>query len=413
MAAETITAECAIAGGGPAGMMLGLLLARAGVDVVVLEKHADFLRDFRGDTIHPSTLEVMYELGILDDFLKRPHQEVRELAGEIGETRVTLADFSHLPTQCRFIALMPQWDFLDFLAEHAKRYPSFRLHMGAEADGLLMRGDKIAGLKVKTPEGMIEVRAGLVVGADGRHSTVRELAGLEVEDFGAPMDALWLRLSKRPGDGSQSLGRIQAGRLFVMLDRGDYWQCAFVIQKGGFNELRRQGLEAFRAAIAALAPALANRVDEIASWDAVKLLTVRVDRLKRWYREGLLCIGDAAHAMSPVGGVGINLAIQDAVAAANILALPLRQGPVSVDLLRKVQMRREWPTKMMQSVQLFIQKRVISNVLSMTAKPRPPFAVTLFNHFPFLRRLPARLIGLGFRPEHVRSPERPPRHART
>jgi 2-polyprenyl-6-methoxyphenol hydroxylase-like FAD-dependent oxidoreductase len=405
MAAETITTECAIAGGGPAGMMLGLLLARAGVDVVVLEKHADFLRDFRGDTIHPSTLEVMYELGILDDFLKRPHQEVRELAGEISETRVTLADFSHLPTQCRFIALMPQWDFLDFLAEHAKRYPSFRRRMQAEVDGLLMRGDKIAGLKAKTSEGIIEVRAGLVVGADGRHSTVRELAGLEVEDFGAPMDALWLRLSKHPGDGSQSLGRIQAGRLFVMLDRGDYWQCAFVIQKGGFNELRRQGLEAFRAAIAALAPALADRVDEIASWDAVKLLTVRVDRLKRWYREGLLCIGDAAHAMSPVGGVGINLAIQDAVAAANILALPLRQGPVSVDLLRKVQMRREWPTKMMQAVQLFIQKRVISSVLSMTAKPRPPFAVTLFNRFPFLRRLPARIIGMGFRPEHVHSPK--------
>jgi 2-polyprenyl-6-methoxyphenol hydroxylase-like FAD-dependent oxidoreductase len=234
---------------------------------------------------------------------------------------------------------------------------------------------------------------------------VRELAGLEVEDLGAPMDALWLRLSKRPGDGSQSLGRIQAGRLFVTLDRGDYWQCAFVISKGGFNELRRQGLEAFRAAIVALAPALADRVDEIASWDDVKLLTVRVDRLKRWYRPGLLCIGDAAHAMSPVGGVGINLAIQDAVAAANILALPLREGPVSVDLLRKVQARREWPTKMMQAVQLFVQRRIISNVLTMTAQPRPPFAVKLLNRYPVLRRLPARLIGMGFRPEHVHTPE--------
>jgi len=386
-------------------MMLGYLLARAGVEVLVLEKHADFLRDFRGDTIHPSTLEVMHELGILEDFLKRPHQELRELAGEIGETRVTLADFSHLPTHCRFIALMPQWDFLDFLAEHAKHYPSFSLRMQAEADGLLVEGDTVVGLKAKTPEGSIEIRAGLVVGADGRHSTVRDLAGLEVKDLGAPMDALWLRLSKRPGDGSQSLGRIQAGRLFVMLDRGDYWQCAFVIPKGGFNQLRRQGLEAFRAAIVALAPGLADRVEEIASWDEVKLLTVRVDRLKCWYRPGLLCIGDAAHAMSPVGGVGINLAIQDAVAAANILALPLREGPVSVDLLRKVQRRREWPTEMMQALQLFIQRRVISNVLTMTAQPRPPFAVKLLNRYPLLRRLPARLIGLGFRPEHVQTPE--------
>jgi 2-polyprenyl-6-methoxyphenol hydroxylase-like FAD-dependent oxidoreductase len=405
MATETITTRCAIAGGGPAGMMLGFLLARSGVDVLVLEKHADFLRDFRGDTIHPSTLEIVHELGLLDDFLKRPHQEVRELTGLIGEDRVVLADFSHLPTRCQFVAFMPQWDFLDFLADHAKLYPSFHLRMQADVDGLLKDGDKVVGLKAKTPEGMIEVRADLVVGADGRHSTVRDLAGLEVEDFGAPMDALWLRLSKRPGDGAQSLGRIQAGRLFVMLDRGDYWQCAFVIPKGGFNELRRQGLDAFRAAIVALNPALADRVKEIASWDDVKLLTVKVDRLKRWYRDGLLCIGDAAHAMSPVGGVGINLAIQDAVAAANILALPLRNGPVSVELLSKVQARRQWPTEMMQWVQLQVQKRVISNVLSMTAQPRAPFAVRLLNRYTVLRRLSARLIGMGFRPEHVHTPE--------
>jgi 2-polyprenyl-6-methoxyphenol hydroxylase-like FAD-dependent oxidoreductase len=405
MASETITTRCAIAGGGPAGMMLGFLLARAGVDVLVLEKHADFLRDFRGDTIHPSTLEIMHELGLLDDFLKRPHSEVRELTGLIGEDRVVLADFSHLPTRCQFVAFMPQWDFLDFLADHAKLYPSFHLHMQADVDGLFKDGDKVVGLKAKTPEGMIEVRADLVVGADGRHSAVRDLAGLEVEDFGAPMDVLWLRLSKRPGDGAQSLGRIQAGRLFVMLDRGDYWQCAFVIPKGGFNELRRQGLDAFRAAIVALNPALADRVKEIASWDDAKLLTVKVDRLKRWYRDGLLCIGDAAHAMSPVGGVGINLAIQDAVAAANILALPLRKGPVSVELLSKVQARRQWPTEMMQWVQLQVQKRVISNVLTMTEQPRAPFAVRLLNRYPVLRRLPARLIGMGFRPEHVHTPE--------
>jgi 2-polyprenyl-6-methoxyphenol hydroxylase-like FAD-dependent oxidoreductase len=405
MASETITTRCAIAGGGPAGMMLGFLLARAGVDVLVLEKHADFLRDFRGDTIHPSTLEIMHELGLLDDFLKRPHSEVRELTGLIGEDRVVLADFSHLPTRCQFVAFMPQWDFLDFLADHAKLYPSFHLHMQADVDGLFKDGDKVVGLKAKTPEGMIEVRADLVVGADGRHSAVRDLAGLEVEDFGAPMDVLWLRLSKRPGDGAQSLGRIQAGRLFVMLDRGDYWQCAFVIPKGGFNELRRQGLDAFRAAIVALNPALGDRVKEIASWDDAKLLTVKVDRLKRWYRDGLLCIGDAAHAMSPVGGVGINLAIQDAVAAANILALPLRKGPVSVELLSKVQARRQWPTEMMQWVQLQVQKRVISNVLTMTEQPRAPFAVRLLNRYPVLRRLPARLIGMGFRPEHVHTPE--------
>ena len=405
MPTETITTRCAIAGGGPAGMMLGFLLARAGVDVLVLEKHADFLRDFRGDTIHPSTLEVMHELGLLDDFLKRPHQKVHELTGLIGDDRVVLADFSHLPTHCHFIAFMPQWDFLDFLADHAKLYPRFQLRMVAEVDGLLKDGDKVVGLRAKTPEGEIEVRADLVIGADGRHSTVRDLARLEVEDFGAPMDALWLRLSKRPGDGSQSLGRIQAGRLFVMLDRGDYWQCAFVIPKGGFNDLRRQGLEAFRAAIVKLNPSLADRVQEIASWDDVKLLTVVVDRLKRWYRDGLLCIGDAAHAMSPVGGVGINLAIQDAVAAANVLAVPLREGPVSEELLRKVQARRQWPTEMMQWVQLQVQKRIISNVLIMTEQPTAPFAVKLLNRFPVLRRLPGRLIGMGFRPEHVHSPE--------
>ncbi len=329
MATEQITTTCAIAGGGPAGMMLGLLLARAGVDVVVLEKHADFLRDFRGDTVHPSTLEVMHELGILEDFLKRPHQKLRELTGEIGDTRVRLADFSHLPTHCRFIALMPQWDFLDFLAGHAKRYPGFHLRMRAEVNGLIMDGDSVSGLRADTPEGLLEVRASLVVGADGRHSTVRDLAGLEVKDLGAPMDVLWLSLSKRAGDGSQSLGRIQAGRLFVMLDRGDYWQCAFVIPKGGFEALRAKGVENFRAEIVALNPALADRVNEIASWDDVKLLTVRVDRLKRWYRSGLLCIGDAAHAMSPVGGVGINLAVQDAVAAANILCGAAAQGAVS------------------------------------------------------------------------------------
>ena len=407
MAVETITTRCAIAGGGPAGMMLGFLLARAGVDVVVLEKHADFFRDFRGDTIHPSTLEVVHELGLLDQFLKLPHQKVHEISGIIGDERIAFADFTHLPTRCGFIAFMPQWDFLDFLASQGKRYPGFHLRMQAETDGLLMDGETVTGVQAKTPRGLIEIRAPLVVAADGRHSTLRALAGLQSEDFGAPMDVLWFRLSKREGDGSAALGRIQAGRLFVMLDRGDYWQCAFVIPKGGFEGLRAQGIETFRKEIVALNPALAGRVSEIASWDDVKLLTVLVDRLKRWYRRGLLCIGDAAHAMSPVGGVGINLAVQDAVAAANILWEPLREGRVTEDVLAKVQSRRQWPTEMTQRVQLLVQKRVISNVLSMTTQPRAPFLFTLLNRFPVLRRLPARLIGMGFRPEHVKSPEIP------
>ncbi len=402
---ERVTTRCCIAGGGPAGMMLGFLLARAGIDVVVLEKHADFFRDFRGDTIHPSTLEIMHELGVLEDFLKRPHQKVTVLTGKIGDDMVTLADFSHLPTHCKFVAFMPQWDFLDFLAERARRYPGFHLRMQAEATDLIIENDVVVGVKAKTPQGELDIRADLVVGADGRHSIVRDRAGLEREDYGAPMDALWMRLSKQPGDPTQALGRIMAGRLFVMLDRGDYWQCAYVIPKGGFQDLQRRGLPAFRQSIVELNPFLADRVGEIASWGDVKLLTVVVDRLKRWYRPGLLCIGDAAHAMSPVGGVGINLAVQDAVAAANILAVPLRQGPVLVELLKKVQDRRQWPTEMTQALQLLVQKRVISNVLALQQKPSAPFAVKLLNWFPVLRRLPARLIGMGFRPEHVRSPE--------
>jgi 2-polyprenyl-6-methoxyphenol hydroxylase-like FAD-dependent oxidoreductase len=409
MATETITTTCVIAGGGPAGMMCGLLLARAGVDVLVLEKHADFFRDFRGDTIHPSTLQIMYELGLLDQFLKLPHQEVRQLAGEIGDDRIVLADFSHLPTHCHFIALMPQWDFLDFLAEQAKKYPSFKLKMQAEVDGLLHDGATIVGLTAKQADSRLDVRSRLVMGADGRHSTVREKAGLKVDDLGAPMDVLWFRLPQEPGDGGQTLGRIQAGVVFIMLDRGDYWQCAYVIRKGGFAELRRKGLDAFREAIVALNPKLAERVQVIASWDDVKLLTVAVDRLQRWYREGLLCIGDAAHAMSPIGGVGINLAIQDAVAAANILWRPLRDGDLSEDDLREVQERREWPTRAMQRLQLFIQDRIISSVLALKTRPQAPAAVKLLNVFPVLRRIPARLIGLGFRPEHVHVPELPPK----
>jgi len=402
---ETITTRCALAGGGPAGMMLGFLLARAGVDVLVLEKHADFLRDFRGDTIHPSTLEVMYELGLLEEFLKRPHQQADELRGLIGDDLIVLADLKHLPTHCKFIALMPQWDFLDFLADHAKRYAGFALRMRADVGELLFDGKKVVGLRAKTPDGDLEVRADLVVGADGRHSTVRERAGLEVKDIGAPMDVLWMRLSRRPGDGGQLMGRILPGRLFVMIDRGDYWQCAYVIPKGGFDEVRRKGLDAFRRSLVEINPALGDRVQELASWDDIKLLTVVIDRLKRWFRDGLLCIGDAAHAMSPVGGIGINVAIQDAVAAGNILGPALRKGPVPESLLAEVQKRREWPTRMTQSLQVVVQNLVIRNVLQMQKKPRVPFIVKLFNSFPALRHIPGRIIGMGFRPEHVRTPE--------
>jgi 2-polyprenyl-6-methoxyphenol hydroxylase-like FAD-dependent oxidoreductase len=397
-----ISTRCCIAGGGPAGMMLGLLLARAGIDVVVLEKHADFLRDFRGDTVHPSTMQVMEELGLLDAFLARPHSEVRTLGGQIGEDYVEFADFTHLPTRAKFVAFMPQWDFLDFLAEHAKRYPTFRLLMSTEATGLMREGDRMVGVTAQGPDGKLEINAHLTVAADGRHSTLRDGAGFEVVEIGAPMDVLWLRLSKSPDDPGQTLGRIDAGRIFIMLDRNDYWQCAFVIPKGGIDAVHARGLETFRADIVRMAPFLRDRVNQLASWDDVKLLTVAVNRLNTWFRPGLLCIGDAAHAMSPVGGVGINLAIQDAVATANILVPKLREGGATVDDLRAVQRRREPPTRKTQRLQVAIQNRVIGNVLSRTTKPKPPFAVRLLGWVPLLRRLPARIIGMGFRPEHIR-----------
>jgi 2-polyprenyl-6-methoxyphenol hydroxylase-like FAD-dependent oxidoreductase len=385
--------------------MLGLLLARAGVPVLVLEKHEDFLRDFRGDTVHPSTLEVIHELGVLEEFLKRPHSELRELRGMIGNEPVTIADFSHLPVKCPFIAMVPQWDFLNFLVDQGRRYPTFQLVMRAEVFDLIERDGRITGVRAQTPDGPIDAHADLVIGADGRSSIVRSLARLPIEDIGAPIDVLWMRLSKRATDAGASLGNIRNGHVFVMLDRGDYWQCAYVIPKDGYEALRRVGLEAFRAEIVGVVPFLADRVAEITSWDHVKLLTVRIDRLKQWHRPGLLCIGDAAHAMSPVGGVGINLAIQDAVAAANILYRPLRQGAPSAAYLEAVQRRRELPTRITQRMQVVMQNRVIFRTLTSGAPTSLPWPARLLRDYPILRRIPARLVGMGFRPEHVRSPE--------
>ena len=403
--AKTIQTRCCIAGGGPAGVVLGYLLARAGLDVVILEKHADFFRDFRGDTIHPSTLEVVYELGLLDEFLKLPHQEIKEIGGQIGDEFIPLADPTHLPTHCKFLGFMPQWDFLNFFSAQGRKYPQFHLLMETEVTDLLIEGNTVVGVKATTSDGEIEVRATLTVGCDGRSSTVRERAGLQIQSLGAPIDVLWFRISRQANDPGQVLGRFIPGKILVMLNREEYWQCAFVIRKGAFEEIKSRGLEAFRDDVKVVAPFVGDRVQEITDWDQIKLLTVLVDRLRKWYRSGLLCIGDAAHAMSPVGGVGINLAIQDAVATANILWHPLSENYVSLSHLQKVQWRREFPTKVTQWGQVQVQERVLSTVLASQQQVKAPWFLRLFKKFPVLRRIPARLIGIGVRPEHVKSSE--------
>jgi 2-polyprenyl-6-methoxyphenol hydroxylase-like FAD-dependent oxidoreductase len=387
-------------------MMLGFLLARAGVDVVVLEKHADFLRDFRGDTIHPSTLDLMHELGLLDEFLKQPHRKVTYLSALIGDARIVLADFGRVPTTCKFLVFMPQWDFLNFLAAHGRRYAGFHLMMSTSATDLIEEDGRVVGLRAAGETGAVEIRADLVVGADGRHSTVRQRAGLAVHDLGAPMDVLWMRVSRRPDDAAEVFGHVETGRIFIMVDRGDYWQCAYVIPKGTADGLRQRDIGEFRRMVLAMSPWLGGRVDEITSWDDVKLLTVAVERLPVWHRPGLLCIGDAAHAMSPIGGVGINLAVQDAVAAANILAEPLRGGGATPELLARVQERREWPTKVTQTIQIVIQNNIIKRVLAGTQRPKPPFIFKVLGWFPILRGIPARVIGVGIRPEHIGTAER-------
>jgi 2-polyprenyl-6-methoxyphenol hydroxylase-like FAD-dependent oxidoreductase len=395
--------DLVIAGGGPAGVMAGLLFARAGCNVQVLEKHADFFRDFRGDTVHPSTLELLRELGLLDEFLKRPHDEVRSLTARVADRQITIADMSHLPVKSRFVALMPQWDFLDFLAQEARHYPTFSLRMNAEAADLIIEDGRVVGVRLKDGE---EVRARLTIAADGRDSILRDKAGLPKKNLGAPIDVLWFRLPKEKTPVNETGGTFGAGTLVVEIDRGDYWQCAYVVPKGAAEEIRRKGLPSFRADVACAAPDLAPVVDSLKKWDQVKLLSVSLDRLERWWRPGLLAIGDAAHAMSPVGGVGINLAVQDAVAAANILAEPLAAGENVDRLLEKVQERRMLPTKVIQRAQRAVHDRVLTPlVVRKAVLDKVPLALRLFERLPFLRRIPARLVGLGVRREHIRSPD--------
>jgi 2-polyprenyl-6-methoxyphenol hydroxylase-like FAD-dependent oxidoreductase len=397
--------SCCIVGGGPAGMMLGLLLARAGVEVIVLEKHGDFLRDFRGDTIHPSTLELMHELGMLDEFLRLPHQEMRRVKIQFDGVDIPGPDFSRLPTRCKFIALMPQWDFLNFIAARAKRYPTFQLLMNAEAADLIEEGGRVLGVRAKTAQGELSIYADLVVGADGRSSVMRERAGMDVEDFGVPIDVLWFRVGKTVAETEPALGRIKNGKMLITIDRGDYYQCGSIIRKGAFEGVRRRGLEEFREEIVSVAPFLRDAIGEIDDWGKVKLLTVQVNRLPQWYRPGLLFIGDAAHAMSPAGGVGINLAIQDAVAAANLLADKLRQGNCQTDDLRRAQQRREWPARMTQAIQVFFHRQMFgsrSDPERALYFPWPARAI-LRLLAPLLRRVAARVIGIGFRAEHIRT----------
>jgi len=400
--------DIVIVGGGPAGMMAGLLFARAGANVCVLEKHADFLRDFRGDTVHPSTLELFYELGLLDALLEEPHDKVPDITGRVGDVEVQIADFTHLRVHAPYIAMMPQWHLLNFLARTASQYPNFTLRMECEAVDVIEDAGRIAG--VKTVDGA-ELRARLTLAADGRRSILRAKGRLPLEDLGAPIDVFWFRLSKTLTQTNETLGAFTPGRIIVTIDRGSYWQCAWVFAKGKAEKIRAAGLDAFRAEVAAGASNLADRVGEIRDWDDIKLLTVSLDRLTRWHRPGLLAIGDAAHAMSPVGGVGINLAVQDAVAAANLLAGPLAAGKDVDPLLEAVQRRRMLPTKMTQALQRTVHRRVIEPTLANNALTQTPLLVKVLVKFPLLRRIPARIIGLGFRQEHIRSPRAEPQAA--
>ena len=397
--------RCCIVGGGPPGIIVGYMLGRAGVDVVVLEKHADFFRDFRGDTVHPSTLQVMDELGLIEGFLKLPHQRLQKMEGMFGGESVRIADLSRLHVKYPFIAFMPQWDFLNFLRESGKQFASLKVMMSTEAIDLIHDGDRIAGVRAKTPDGVIDIDADLTVACDGRHSLVRERAGLEVEEIGAPMDVLWFRAGKGEGDNENLFARVDPGKMMVTFDRGDYWQCAFVIPKGQYDAVKARGLPALLEDIARMAPILKSGLSEVKSWDDVKLLTVAINRLKRWTRPGLLCIGDAAHAMSPIGGVGVNLAVQDAVATANLLASKLQNGCPPEDELDAVRRRREFPVRMTQRMQVVAQNNIVSAALKPGNQPlKVPLVMRLITAVPWLQGITARFVGLGVRPEHVQSP---------
>ena len=407
MANQTLETTCCVVGGGPAGMMLGYLLARAGVAVTVLEKHKDFNRDFRGDTVHPSTLEIMYELGILDDFLKVPHQRITRAGGLYGDFSFTAADFASLRTHCNYVALMPQWDFLDFLAGKAKQLPSFTLRMQNEATDLLGEGGRVQGVVAKTPEGTAEIRTDLVIGCDGRHSLTRKAAGFEVQEFGVPIDVLWFRINATHTTPEHLLGNLNYGKALILIPRGDYYQTALIIRKGSFDQIRQEGLEAFRQQLRLMAPFLGEQVEQLQDWEQVKLLSVQINRLRQWHRPGLLCIGDAAHAMSPAGGVGINLAIQDAVAAANILAGPLREGRVTDELLDSVQRRREFPTRAIQLLQVNMHKGLMT-VFRNAGPATAPWQLKVIVNIPGIQHGMARVLGQGIRQEHIAGARKQP-----
>src|SRR5579872_6408335 len=407
---RTIQTHCCIVGGGPAGMMLGYLLGRAGIATLVLEKHADFFRDFRGDTVHPSTLQVMDELGLIDGFLKVPHQQLQKLDGQFGDQSIRIADLSRLHVKYPFIAMMPQWDFLNFLRENGKRFASLQVMMNANATSLIWSGNRVVGVSAETPDGPIEIRAGLTIACDGRHSSVRESAKLDVDEIGAPMDVLWFRAGRRANETENLFARLETGKMLVTFDRGDYWQCAYVIAKNGFGAVKARGLDAFRSDVTSMAPPLAAGMADVKTWDDVKLLTVAINRLKRWTRPGLLCIGDAAHAMSPIGGVGVNLAIQDAVATANLLAAQLAamkgsKGCPSEQALEAVQQRRTFPVRMTQAMQVVVQNKLISQVVKPGQAPiQVPLFLRVVSSVPWLQALAGRLVAIGVRPEHVHSP---------